>query len=1040
MSIGNRFVPVFFACVCACLLSLFCTIGYASAENYNVTYSCGDYATGTASYGTATTGASFVPAQNTCIPSQSSASFAGWAVSGTTDIINPNDGPFPWNYEENKTFTATWSCWPNEDGTDCVPGYEIILTKEGCPGLWNPPIPDKLYTIKGRGVYIGPERAQEQLMEYHRTGDPNHPGRNPIQNPSIRFEYDLNVSLYVPTNPITEQSYYVEQPDPVVDVYTFNFSGWNDLDSSGYISQGGKLANINGNTTLFSRYGGGCGNDMPKEPAIAGYTLSWYDANGTKVIKKPCSYNCSLPRTGVLYAKWTPNTYNVVYNKGAHATSGSSNYTDTNGATYDASYTLKSFFETPISDVMSADTGYVFVGWTTDTPANQTITNGVLNNQYTGDTYWKSTSALTLYAAYDCDTNYQWDNGECVPEFTLTYDCGSASGGTWFGGSYIQNHTVTVLSSATNCSVPENKILSGWDCGGTNVELGGTFAITSNTTCTAQWDCASGYVDDGNGNCVVVVCPIILNPNNGTSSANGGASSNNPKTIYSQAGVGAFKVNTSGALSGQMTSSNGLLDQPPITPLGLPVGVEHTFTFNINPPTNPTAEGGAAPYPLTNPDNFVNQRTFVGYYPSRILDSVNPGYINIVLQQNSASQYIDSNGYITTNGNDVAKEIDFCPSTPITWYAQYDCPSVILPYVNLSGYKLERWSALGHSYSMFGQSRTISSLCSSDLDFTAYWTPETYNVVYNKGAHATSGSSNYTDANGATYDSQYVPLSFNSAPINENMSADTGYVFVGWTTDTPANQTITNGVLNNQYTGDTYWKSTSALTLYAAYDCASGYHWEQNVCVPTPKIVNLLWNFENGDLYNGNQNSCTYETGEITSISHQEIPGWTFTGWKVTNWWDHLLNTFTGNFNDWCTYKRTSSGGYGYTGVRCYQLATSTDTPVNTWGVVNDNNGATEKITGIAKCSDQSTTLYNTGNPGTDNGQYCWCQITSYTNPQGIEEQYTDLPWVYAYDFNQDTENVCVDGPNSRGCLDKCALTLKSNNTTFRTALFGQTQ
>ena len=210
--------------------------------------------------------------------------------------------------------------------------------------------------------------------------------------------------------------------------------------------------------------------------------------------------------------------------------------------------------------------------------------------------------------------------------------------------------------------------------------------------------------------------------------------------------------------------------------------------------------------------------------------------------------------------------------------------------------------------------------------------------------------------------------------------------------------------------------------------------------------VNLIWetaggqwptdpNDNNSSLTN--QNSCYWGLDQITPLNQLTRTGYTFAGWKVTNWYHRLLDTLVDSVSSWCYYFRVSAtvGGYhaGYNGL-CGQLRNSPNND-NTWGLAINNNGVAEKIIGIAKCSDQSTTLYNTGDPGTDNGQYCWCQIISYTSPQGITENYTDLPWVYAYDYTTDTE--C----NANGhCLYECAMTLKSNNTTFRTALFGQTQ
>ena len=73
-------------------------------KKYNVTYSCGD-GTGTPpSTAIAQELEYFSPAVNTC--TRAGYIFAGWAVSGTSDI---KTNGFTWEYDEDKTFTAQWA-------------------------------------------------------------------------------------------------------------------------------------------------------------------------------------------------------------------------------------------------------------------------------------------------------------------------------------------------------------------------------------------------------------------------------------------------------------------------------------------------------------------------------------------------------------------------------------------------------------------------------------------------------------------------------------------------------------------------------------------------------------------------------------------------------------------------------------------------------------------------------------------------------------------------------------------------------------------
>ena len=81
--------------------------GGRNANTYNVTYACGDGATGTApTTARATFDTAFTPAANAC--TKVGHTFAGWTVSGTSDVKAAGTA-FTWTYSENKTLTATWT-------------------------------------------------------------------------------------------------------------------------------------------------------------------------------------------------------------------------------------------------------------------------------------------------------------------------------------------------------------------------------------------------------------------------------------------------------------------------------------------------------------------------------------------------------------------------------------------------------------------------------------------------------------------------------------------------------------------------------------------------------------------------------------------------------------------------------------------------------------------------------------------------------------------------------------------------------------------
>ena len=77
-----------------------------NAQEYNVTYLCGDGTGDAPANGKPHYGEPFTPAANTC--TRTGYTFAGWLVSGTSDT-KPEGTSFTWTYTENKTFTAQWN-------------------------------------------------------------------------------------------------------------------------------------------------------------------------------------------------------------------------------------------------------------------------------------------------------------------------------------------------------------------------------------------------------------------------------------------------------------------------------------------------------------------------------------------------------------------------------------------------------------------------------------------------------------------------------------------------------------------------------------------------------------------------------------------------------------------------------------------------------------------------------------------------------------------------------------------------------------------
>ena len=71
--------------------------------------------------------------------------------------------------------------------------------------------------------------------------------------------------------------------------------------------------------------------------------------------------------------------------------------------------------------------------------------------------------------------------------FNVSYDCGTSNGtAPTDSANYNSGDVVTVKPNT--CTVPSGKHFAGYICGSTNVAAGNTFTISSNTTCTAQYE------------------------------------------------------------------------------------------------------------------------------------------------------------------------------------------------------------------------------------------------------------------------------------------------------------------------------------------------------------------------------------------------------------------------------------------------------------------------------------------------------------------------------------------------------------------------
>ena len=212
-----------------------------------------------------------------------------------------------------------------------------------------------------------------------------------------------------------------------------------------------------------------------------GYTFSgWALSSGGAVLSSP--YKNLTETNGAkvtLYAKWTPLSYTVTFNKN-NTTTGS---TDANPTTKTVTYPATNVGTLPTTE--PTRTGYRFTGWNTSTTGSGT--------DFTATT--TVNASITVYA--------QW-----VARYTVTYNL---NGGTGYTTPNITSETVDAGASVTlpygyslNLSKP-NYVFCGWNTSATpasgsgrtnNYNPGASYTPTASITLYARWELPDQTLSD----------------------------------------------------------------------------------------------------------------------------------------------------------------------------------------------------------------------------------------------------------------------------------------------------------------------------------------------------------------------------------------------------------------------------------------------------------------------------------------------------------------------------------------------------------------
>ena len=197
-----------------------------------------------------------------------------------------------------------------------------------------------------------------------------------------------------------------------------------------------------------------------------------------------------------------------------------------------------------------------------------------------------------------------------------------------------------------------------------------------------------------------------------------------------------------------------------------------------------------------------------------------------------------------------------------------------------------------------------------------------------------------------------------------------------------------------------------------------------DVCAATNSLVSLSW-VADGQHYTGNQASCEYGVGQINNISHKDIPGHTFIGWKVTDWDEDPCGLLAQDLN-------LTSSTYGDLRIWDGRLQKSGAVTAATYGLSEPGDfGVTFDygiVKGVTKCvakqgkNSQRTWTNNSSEWKASDSEImsasgeatdCWCKMTDYTSNNGIRCDVNSTSWVFFVHY--DNNSMCI-----YDCADAC--------------------
>lgn len=293
------------------------------------------------------------------------------------------------------------------------------------------------------------------------------------------------------------------------EMLNYSFSKWNTAKGGGGTNySSGAVYKTNAAATLYAQWSTSTSTSPVTLPlgTCTGYTFGgWYTTSActTKVGDANAKYT---PKTNVtLYAKWTPNTYNVAFNPNGGTFKNQTSVTSVIG-TYDVPFTANN----------PTRLGYTFNGWNISGMDNCTHTYGTATTTATTINGTKATTFKNLRATSGTVTcTAQWNQDK----YTISYSLNGRNGNTpssdsqkTYGSSItlpaavittdetnIDSFIITMHSDPTTTSVSTTaatrKIqytFNNWNTKqngtGTEYQPNSKYNVTASATLYAQWN------------------------------------------------------------------------------------------------------------------------------------------------------------------------------------------------------------------------------------------------------------------------------------------------------------------------------------------------------------------------------------------------------------------------------------------------------------------------------------------------------------------------------------------------------------------------